>query len=54
MEPFYPNQNKSDHDANFYYFEFELKKFDNTEEELKLLVIRDVSKVIKNQQHVCD
>ena len=54
MEPSYPKENKSNHDANFFYFEFELKKFDNTNEQLNLFVIRDVSKIIKNQQHVCD
>ena len=50
MDPFYPNQNKFDNDANFFYFEFELKKFENTKDRLKMLVIRDVSKIIKNQQ----
>ena len=50
MDPFYPNQNKSDHDANFFYFEFELQKFEKTKDKLKMLVIRDVSKIIKNQQ----
>ena len=54
MEPSYPKQNKSNHDANFFYFEFELKKFDDTNEQLNLFVIRDVSKIIKKQQHVCD
>ena len=55
MDPFYPNHSKkSDNEANFFYFEFELKKFEKTKDKLKMIVIRDVSKIIKNQQSLCD
>jgi len=49
MEPLYPEKNNLN-ENNFLYFEFDMKKLENTKEFLKLLVIRDVSKIIKNQQ----
>jgi signal transduction histidine kinase len=53
LDPIYPGQNKS-FENDFQYFEFELKKLDQTTEQLKLIVIRDVSSIIKNQQRLSD
>ena len=47
MDPKYPEKNNVN-ENNFFYFEFDMKKLDNSKELLKLLVIRDVSKIIKN------